>query len=94
MAVRMAKPVANDVMKLSQSAYLARRLADMPEGDGSVLDRTLIVWANELGRGDHNLSNVPLVFVGGGLDAVASVRGRARVVDAGFRRSSGSAAPS
>ncbi len=50
-------------------AYLAKRLAETPEptGDGSMLDHTLIVWTNELGKGNsHTLDNIPCVIVGGG----------------------------
>jgi hypothetical protein len=52
-------------------AYLTRRLAKTPEpgGAGSLLDNTLIVWTNELGKGNtHTLDNIPFVLVGGGLD--------------------------
>jgi hypothetical protein len=55
----------------SQMAYLARRLAETPEpgGKGSLLDNTLIVWTNELGKGNsHTLDNIPFVLVGNGLD--------------------------
>ncbi|HEY8042354.1 MAG TPA: DUF1552 domain-containing protein [Polyangiaceae bacterium] len=48
----------------TQVAYLARKLDAMPDGDGTVLDNTLLVWANEFGRGDHSLNNVPIVLVG------------------------------
>lgn len=54
-----------------QLAYLARRLAETPEpgGGGSLLDHTLIVWTNELGKGNsHTLDNIPFVLVGNGLD--------------------------
>jgi len=54
-----------------QLAYLAQRLAETPEpgGSGSLLDNTLIVWTNELGKGNsHTLDNTPFVLVGGGLD--------------------------
>ncbi len=54
-----------------QLAYLAERLAQTPEpgGPGSLLDNTLIVWTNELGKGNsHTLDNTPFVLVGGGLD--------------------------
>jgi len=54
-----------------QVAYLAKRLAATPEpgGAGSLLDNTLIVWTNELGKGNtHTLRNIPFVLVGGGLD--------------------------
>ena len=53
-----------------QLAYLAKRLQDTPEpdGSGSLLDNTLIIWTNELGQGNsHTLDNVPFVLVGGGL---------------------------
>ena len=49
-------------------AYLAKRLSETPEagGEGSMLDNTLIVWTNELGKGNsHTLDNIPCVMVGG-----------------------------
>jgi len=49
-------------------AYLTKKLAETPEpgADGSMLDHTLIVWLNELGKGNsHTLDNVPFVLVGG-----------------------------
>ncbi|MGE0755907.1 MAG: DUF1552 domain-containing protein, partial [Pirellulaceae bacterium] len=54
-----------------QLAYLAQRLAETPEpgGGGSLLDNTLLVWTNELGKGNsHTLDNIPFVLVGNGLD--------------------------
>jgi hypothetical protein len=54
-----------------QVAYLAQRLAETPEpgGQGSLLDNTLIIWTNELGKGNsHTLDNIPFVLVGNGLD--------------------------
>lgn len=53
-----------------QLAYLAKRLAETPEpgGGGSLLDNTLILWTNELGKGNsHTLDNIPFVLVGNGL---------------------------
>ncbi len=53
-----------------QLAYLAQRLKETkePDGSGSLLDNTLIVWTNELGQGNsHTLDNIPFVMVGGGL---------------------------
>src|SRR2546421_9288652 len=49
--------------------YLVEKLANTPEpGDsGSLLDHTLVVWTNELGKGNsHTLDNIPFVLVGGG----------------------------
>ena len=54
-----------------QFAYLARRLSETPEpnGQGTLLDNTLIVWTNELGKGNnHSLEDIPFVMVGNGLD--------------------------
>ncbi|HEV3081895.1 MAG TPA: DUF1552 domain-containing protein [Gemmataceae bacterium] len=54
-----------------QLAYLAKRLAETPEpgGKGSLLDNTLMLWTNELGKGNsHTLDNIPFVLVGNGLD--------------------------
>jgi len=52
-----------------QVAYLARKLSETPEpgGGGTLLDNTLIVWVNELGKGNsHTLNNIPVVVVGAG----------------------------
>ena len=52
-----------------QVAYLAKRLAETPEpdGQGSLLDNTTVVWTNELGKGNsHTRDNIPFVLVGGG----------------------------
>ena len=49
-------------------AYLAKKLANTPEpgADGSMLDHTLVVWLNELGKGNsHTLNDVPFVLLGG-----------------------------
>ena len=60
-----------------QLAYLAQKLRDTkePGGDGNLLDHTTIVWINELGKGNtHTLDNLPIVLVGGGIDAKAGFR--------------------
>jgi hypothetical protein len=52
-------------------AYLCKRLQETPEpdGQGSLLDNTLIVWTNELGQGNsHTRNNIPFIAVGNGLD--------------------------
>ncbi len=49
--------------------HLAQKLAATPEpgGGGTMLDNTLIVWTNELGKGNsHTLDNIPFVLLGGG----------------------------
>ena len=49
--------------------HLLQKLADTPEpgADGSLLDHTLVVWTNELGKGNsHTLNDIPFVLIGGG----------------------------
>jgi len=46
-------------------AYLLERLGATPEGDGSMLDNTLVVWMNEMGTGgSHSVEQVPWVLAG------------------------------
>ena len=52
-----------------QLAYLARKLSETqePDGNGTLLDNTLLLWTNELGKGNsHTLDNIPFVLVGNG----------------------------
>ncbi len=78
-----AKLVTVNRYYASVVARLASALAATPDFDGSsALDNTLIVWGNEMGRGDHNLSNVPIVLIGGPL---ADSTGRSKLVDAGVQ---------
>jgi len=49
--------------------YLVEKLANTPEPgeSGSLLDNTLVIWTNELGKGNsHTLDNIPYVAIGGG----------------------------
>jgi len=49
--------------------YLTEKLANTPEpgGAGNLLDHTLIIWTNELGKGNsHTLDNIPFILLGGG----------------------------
>lgn len=48
-----------------QIAYFLERLATYPEGEGTVLDHTLVLWGNELHKGNsHALRDLPLLTVG------------------------------
>ena len=49
--------------------YLVQKLANTPEpgGEGNLLDNTLVIWTNELGKGNsHTLDNIPFLLIGGG----------------------------
>lgn len=58
----------------SRVAALAQKLDAIPEGDGTMLDNTLIAWTSDLGRGDHDLNNVPVVLLGGASGAMGPGR--------------------
>jgi hypothetical protein len=51
---------------VSQLAYLATKLDAMPEGDGTVLDHSCLLFTNSMWSGSrHDSSRVPLVMAGG-----------------------------
>ncbi|MGC4090901.1 MAG: DUF1552 domain-containing protein [Polyangiaceae bacterium] len=60
---------ADDMTQISRwaaarVAHLANGLDSLVESDGTVLDNTLLVWANENGTGFHNLDNLPMALIG------------------------------
>ncbi len=61
-----------------QFAALIAALAAIPEGDGSVLDNTVLVWGMELGLGQyaHDRNDMPFVVAGGKNAGIAQGRYR------------------
>jgi hypothetical protein len=58
--------VAIDTWYAGEFAYLLDALAAIPEGDGTMLDNTIVVWGNELGKGNsHTHTQIPIVLAGG-----------------------------
>ncbi len=49
---------------VSQYAYLLDKLRSIPEGDGTVLDNTLVVWTKGMGRG-HSKDRLLYLIAGG-----------------------------
>jgi hypothetical protein len=47
-------------------AQLADKLDAIPEGNGTMLDHTIILWVSELAHGGHGHDGWPAVIVGGG----------------------------
>ena len=50
-------------------AYLLKKLENTPEPGqkGAMLDQTLVIWTNELGKGNsHTLNHIPFVLAGNG----------------------------
>jgi hypothetical protein len=59
-----AKVLAMNVWYAERVAKLALALDQIPEGEGTVLDNTLVVWGNELATGPHGLVDIPVVLLG------------------------------
>jgi len=54
----------------SQYAYFLRKLAAVPEGNGTLLDNTVVLWISEFGDGNsHGMTNIPCL-VGGNAGGV------------------------
>lgn len=65
-----AKIVAINKWYSEQFAYFVNKLKSIPEGNGTLLDNTLVVYLNELGKGrGHSTDDLPIVMAGqlGGL---------------------------
>lgn len=49
-----------------QFAYLLGEMSKVVEGDGTLLDNSVVVWVNELGKGNsHTRSDIPFILAGG-----------------------------
>jgi hypothetical protein len=60
-----AKLVQINTWYAEQFAYLIAALKAVPEGDGTLLDNTVVLWCNELGKGgEHSRTDVPYVLAG------------------------------
>lgn len=56
-------------------AFFLDLLAQIPEGDGSVLDNTLVLWGNELSRGnEHTHRDMPFLIAGNAGGAIRTGR--------------------
>jgi hypothetical protein len=45
-------------------ARFTKKLDATPDGSGTALDNSLVVWANENSDGSHGMANLPIVFMG------------------------------
>lgn len=54
-----------DKWRGEQHAYFLKRLRDTPEGDGNMLDRTVVVWGSAHPHASHSTKNYPIQLAGG-----------------------------
>lgn len=58
-----------------QFFYLIDQMSKTPEGDGSLLDNSVVVWVNELGQGNsHTRDDIPFILAGGCQGAIETGR--------------------
>ena len=56
-------------------AYLLEKMRSTPDGDGTLLDNSLLMWGSGMADSNvHNHDPVPLVLAGGGAGAVKGNR--------------------
>ncbi|MFT5468261.1 MAG: hypothetical protein ACI8UO_003370 [Verrucomicrobiales bacterium] len=54
-----------DRWRAEQHAYFLQRLRDTPEGDGNMLDRTVVLWGSAHPHASHSTKNYPIHLAGG-----------------------------
>ena len=64
---KIAKTIKINIHHVNQFAYLLDRLKSTPDGDGTLLDHSMILYGSSLSDGNrHTHTNLPLAVVGGG----------------------------
>ncbi len=54
-----------DNWRAQQHAYFLQRLRDTKEGEGNMLDRTVVLWGSAHPHGSHSTKNYPIHLAGG-----------------------------
>ena len=54
-----------DQWRAEQHAYFLQRLKDTPEAEGSMLDRTVVLWGSAHPHASHSTKNYPIHLAGG-----------------------------
>ena len=74
-AVARAKRIQITTWFSEKFALLLDKLAAIPEGGGTALDNTMVVWGSELGNAqNHSFDDVPFIVAGGGAAGVRTGR--------------------
>jgi hypothetical protein len=63
---KIAKTIKIDELHVQSFAYLINKLNSTPDGDGTLLDHSMILYGSSIGDGNiHTHHDLPLVLVGG-----------------------------
>jgi hypothetical protein len=73
--VRIAKVLKIDIFHTRMFAYFLERMRSTPDGDGSLLDHSMIVYGSGLSDGNLHLhTDLPVLLAGGGAGQVQGGR--------------------
>lgn len=73
--IYVAQNTAINTYLMGELAYLVDQLKARPEGDGSVFDRTIIMYVNEHATGnDHRREDMPYLLIAGSKTGLATAR--------------------
>jgi hypothetical protein len=68
---KIAKVIAINTFHVKQFAYLVEKFGATPDGDGTLLDHSMVTYGSGLSDGNaHNHANLPLVLAGKGCGTV------------------------
>jgi len=71
----MARFAQLNTYHVTKLAYFLDRLAKTPDGDGTLLEHSLVLYGSSLSDGNqHNFSPLPIVIAGGGAGTIAGGR--------------------
>jgi hypothetical protein len=72
---KIEKTTLIDTYHVQMFSYMVDKLKATPDGDGSLLDHSMILYGSSLSDGNNHLhDNLPLVLVGGGAGAIKGGR--------------------
>jgi hypothetical protein len=69
----MARKAKIDQYHIALFGYYLQKLRSTPDGDGNLLDHSMILYGSGLGNGNlHDHVNLPVLVAGGGAGTLAS----------------------
>ncbi|MEM7476155.1 MAG: DUF1552 domain-containing protein, partial [Planctomycetota bacterium] len=72
---KVRKVAAITKFNIDQFGYMVKRMADLQEGDGSLLDNCIMMWGSGLEDGDrHTRKNLPFILAGKGGGSIKTGR--------------------
>jgi hypothetical protein len=72
---KIAKETKINAYHMSLFARLVEKMKNTPDGDGSLLDHSILMYGTGMGDSDHHTPvNIPVVLVGGGCGTLAGGR--------------------